>query len=29
VCSGFACQPPIFDAQELARELGSQARPAA
>jgi len=29
VCSGFACQPPIFDAQELARALGSQARPAA
>jgi hypothetical protein len=21
VCSGFACQPPIFDAQELARFL--------
>ena len=29
VCSGFACQPPIFDAEELARILGSQARPAA
>ncbi len=29
VCSGFACQPPIFDAQELARTLGAQARPAA
>jgi uncharacterized protein YyaL (SSP411 family) len=29
VCSGFACQPPIFDAQELARTLGLQARPAA
>jgi len=29
VCSGFACQPPIFDAKELARTLGSQARPAA
>jgi uncharacterized protein YyaL (SSP411 family) len=29
VCSGFACQPPIFDEQELARALGSQARPAA
>jgi uncharacterized protein YyaL (SSP411 family) len=28
VCSGFACQPPIFDPQELARTLGSQARPA-
>ena len=22
VCSGFACQPPIFDARELARALG-------
>ena len=29
VCSGFACQPPIFDAEELARSLASQARPAA
>jgi uncharacterized protein YyaL (SSP411 family) len=29
VCSGFACQPPIFDAQELAHTVGSQARPAA
>jgi uncharacterized protein len=29
VCSEFACQPPIFAAQELARTLGSQARPAA
>jgi uncharacterized protein YyaL (SSP411 family) len=29
VCSGFACQPPIFDAQELGRTLGSRARPAA
>jgi len=29
VCSGFACQPPIFEAQELARTLGSRARPAA
>jgi hypothetical protein len=29
VCSGFACQPPIFDAEELARTLASQARPAA
>jgi uncharacterized protein YyaL (SSP411 family) len=29
VCSGFACQPPIFDAQELARTVGSKARPAA
>jgi uncharacterized protein len=24
VCSGFACQPPIFDAEELARALGRQ-----
>ena len=23
VCSGFACQPPIFDARELARALGN------
>src|SRR5467141_3610612 len=29
VCSGFACQPPIFDPKELVRTLGSQARPAA
>jgi uncharacterized protein len=29
LCSGFACQPPIFDANELARALGSRARPAA
>jgi uncharacterized protein YyaL (SSP411 family) len=29
VCSGFTCQPPIFDAQELAHTVGSQARPAA
>jgi uncharacterized protein YyaL (SSP411 family) len=29
VCSGFACQPPIFDVQELARTLGARARPAA
>ena len=29
VCSDFACQPPIFDAQELARTVQSQARPAA
>jgi hypothetical protein len=28
VCSGFACQPPIFDEEELARALGSRARPA-
>jgi len=24
VCSGFACQPPIFDVQELARALPPQ-----
>jgi uncharacterized protein YyaL (SSP411 family) len=29
LCSGFTCQPPIFDAQELERTVGSQARPAA
>jgi uncharacterized protein len=29
VCSGFTCQPPIFDAQELTRVLGSRVRPAA
>jgi len=29
VCSGFACQPPSFDAEELARALGARARPAA
>ena len=29
VCSEFACQPPVFDAQELGRTLGSRARPAA
>jgi uncharacterized protein YyaL (SSP411 family) len=29
VCSGFACQPPIFDAKELERALGSQKRSAA
>jgi uncharacterized protein YyaL (SSP411 family) len=29
LCSGFACQPPIFDEQELTRALGSRARPAA
>jgi uncharacterized protein len=29
VCSGFVCQPPVFDPQELARVLGRQARPAA
>ncbi len=29
VCSGFACQLPVFDAQELTRSLGMQTRPAA
>jgi uncharacterized protein YyaL (SSP411 family) len=29
MCSGFACQPPIFDAQELTRALESRVRPAA
>ena len=29
VCSGFTCQPPIFDTQELGRALGARARPAA
>ena len=29
VCSGFACQPPIFEAEDLAQALGSQARSAA
>jgi uncharacterized protein len=29
VCSDFTCQPPIFDAEELTRTLGSKARPAA
>ncbi len=29
MCSGFACQPPVFDAEELSRALGSRARPAA
>ena len=29
VCSGFACQPPVFDADELGRSLDSRARPAA
>jgi uncharacterized protein len=24
VCSGFACQPPIFDAEELVRALGAR-----
>jgi uncharacterized protein YyaL (SSP411 family) len=29
VCSNFACQPPVFDAEDLARMLGARARPAA
>jgi uncharacterized protein len=29
VCSGFACQPPVFDGEELGRVLGSRACPAA
>ena len=29
VCSEFACQPPVFDALELERALGTRARPAA
>ena len=29
VCSGFACHPPVFDAEELERSLHSRARPAA
>lgn len=29
VCSGFACQPPIFDPQELALALEPKVRPAA
>ena len=29
VCMGFACQPPIFNADDLARALGVPARPAA
>ena len=29
VCSGFSCQPAIFDTQGLARALGSRKRPAA
>ena len=29
VCSGFTCQPPLFDAQKLLRSLESRARPAA
>jgi uncharacterized protein len=29
VCSGFTCQPPVFEAEDLAQALGAQARPAA
>ena len=29
ICSGFTCQPPISDAGELERKLGTKARPAA
>ena len=29
VCSGLACRPPVFDAEELGRSLGPRARPAA
>ena len=29
VCSGFTCQPPVFDAEDLTRAMGSRARPAA
>jgi uncharacterized protein len=29
VCSEFACQPPVFGVEELARTLGARARPAA
>jgi len=29
VCSDFVCQPPVFEAEELARILNSRARPAA
>lgn len=29
LCSGFVCQPPIFEPEELANALGSRARPAA
>jgi uncharacterized protein YyaL (SSP411 family) len=29
MCSGFSCQPPVFDADELERSLNAQARPAA
>ncbi len=29
VCSGFSCQPPIFDAAELSKQLGTKASPVA
>jgi len=29
VCSGFTCRPPVFDAEELERVIGQQARSAA
>jgi hypothetical protein len=29
VCSNFACQPPVFAAEDLARTLGYRMRPAA
>ena len=29
VCTGFACQPPVFEADDLARLLNTRARPAA
>ena len=29
ICSGFACQAPIFDPAELSRQLDSKSRPAA
>ena len=29
MCSGFTCQPPIFEPEELARTLGHRMRPAA
>jgi len=29
VCAGFACQPPVFEADELVRLLRARARPAA
>jgi hypothetical protein len=29
LCSGFTCQPPVFDVRELMQALGTRARPAA